>query len=89
MLPLFVPEPTYNLWLFSGSGGINIGSLNFYSQYFTIAVTPNSVMSQREVIATEEYVDNKEVVVKSSTAGSTKKFKITVDDAGTLSAVER
>lgn len=88
VLPLFVPGPTYNLWLFSGSGGINNGKINFYSQYFTIAVTPNSVMAEQELIATKEYVDNKEVVVKSSTAGSTKKFKITVDDAGTLSAVE-
>lgn len=88
VLPLFVPGPTNNLWLFSGSGGINIGGLSFYSQYFTIAVTSNGVMAENERIATKEYVDNKEVVVKSSTAGSTKKFKITVDDTGTLSAVE-
>lgn len=88
VLPLFVPGPTNNLWLFSGSGGINIGKLTFYSQYFTIAVTSNGVMAENELIATKEYVDNKEVVVKSSTAGSTKKFKITVDDTGTLSAVE-
>lgn len=88
VLPLFVPAPIGNLWLFSGSGGINIGSLSFYSQYFTIAVTSNGVMAECEHIATKEYVDNKEVVVESSTAGSTKKFKITVDDTGTLSAVE-
>lgn len=88
VLPLFVPGLTNNLWLFSGSGGIHIGNLNFYSQYFTIAVTSNGVIAECERIATKEYVDNKEVVVKSSTAGSTKKFKITVDDTGTLSAVE-
>ena len=88
VLPLFVPGPISNLWLFSGSGGINTGILNFYSQYFTIAVTPNGVMAECELIATKEYVDNKEVVVKSSTAGSTKKFKIAVDDTGSLSAVE-
>lgn len=88
VLPLFVPEPIYNLWLFSGSGGINNGRLSFYSQYFTIAVTPNGVMAEQELIATKEYVDNKEVVIESSTAGSTKKFKITVDDTGSLSAVE-
>lgn len=29
-----------------------------------------------------------EVIIKSSTAGSSKRFKITVDDAGTLSATE-
>lgn len=89
VLPLFVPAGlTNNFWLFSGSGGINIGGLSFYSQYFTIAVTSNGVMAECERIATKEYVDNKEVVVKSSTAGSTKKFKITVDDTGSLSAVE-
>lgn len=88
VLPLFVPEPTYNLWLFSGSGGINNGRLNFNSQYFTIAVTSNGVFAENELLATEEYVDNKEVVVNSSTAGSTKKFKIAVDDTGSLSAVE-
>lgn len=88
VLPLFVPGLTTNLWLFSGSGGINLSKLSFYSQYFTIAVTSNGVMAECERIATKEYVDNKEVVVKSSTAGSTKKFKITVDDTGALSAVE-
>lgn len=110
VLPLFVPGPINNLWIFSGSGGIYTGYANFPSQYFTIAVTSKGVMAANEIIATEEYVDNeiiatkeyvnnkiiatkeyvdnKKVVVKSSTAGSTKKFKITVDDAGTLSAVE-
>lgn len=87
-LPLFVPGPTHNLWLFSGSGGINVGFKEFPSQYFTIAVTSNGVMAECEQLATKEYVDNKEVVVSSSTEGSTKKFKITVDDTGTLSAVE-
>lgn len=88
VLPLCVPEPTINLWLFSGCGGINTYGLSFYSQYFTIAVASDGVMVECERIATKEYVDNKEVVVKSSTAGSTKKFKIAVDDTGSLSAVE-
>ena len=43
-------------------------------------------------LASEEYVDNKiatmEFILNSSTEGSTKKFKITVDDAGTLTATE-
>lgn len=88
VFPLFVPGLTNNLWLFSGSGGIQVDELIFYPQYFTIAVTSNGVMAARQFIATEEYVDNKEVVVNSSTAGSTKKFKIAVDDTGSLSAVE-
>lgn len=87
VLPLYVPVPTDNLWLFSGSGGIKLGKLIFSPQYFTIAVTSNGVFAKNELLATKQYVDNKEVVVNSSTEGSTKKFKITVDDAGTLSAV--
>lgn len=39
-------------------------------------------------LATEAYVDERACVLTSSTPNSTKKFKITVDDAGTLSAVE-
>lgn len=39
-------------------------------------------------IATKHYVDNKECILKSTTPGSTKKFKITVDDSGALTATE-
>ncbi len=42
-------------------------------------------------VATEEYVDNKEYdffILKSSTPGSNKKFKITIDDDGILSSEE-
>ena len=37
-----------------------------------------------------DYMANgdKAIILTSSTAGSTKKFKITVDDAGTLTATE-
>ena len=39
-------------------------------------------------IATKKYVDDKEFILQSSTTGSSKKFKITVEDSGVLSAVE-
>lgn len=43
-------------------------------------------------IATKKYVDDKisdkELILSSSTAGSTKKFKLTIDDTGTLTASE-
>lgn len=43
-------------------------------------------------LATETYVDNavanKEFILNSTTEGSTKKFRVTVDDSGTLTAVE-
>lgn len=43
-------------------------------------------------LATTTYVDdavaNREFILNSTTEGSTKKFRVTVDDAGTLTAVE-
>ena len=42
----------------------------------------------------EKYIDEEiqrvgdDVIINSSTTGSTKRFKITVDDSGTLSATE-
>lgn len=43
-------------------------------------------------LATETYVDNavanKEFILNSSTEGSTKRFRVTVDDTGTLTAIE-
>ena len=51
---------------------------------FPMASDPTSPMQ----IATKKYVDDKECVLKSSTPGSTKKFRITVDDSGTLKATE-
>lgn len=54
----------------------------------TMASAPTSDMQ----IATKKYVDNKisdkEIILSSSTVGSTKKFKLTIDDTGTLTASE-
>lgn len=36
----------------------------------------------------KKYVDDKEFILKSTTPGSAKRFKVTVDDTGALSAVE-
>ena len=63
----------------------------------TVALDPNGKMPQVSMasaptrdmqIATKKYVDDKECILQSTTPGSTKKFKITVDDAGTLTATE-
>lgn len=45
-LPLFVPMPAANTWLFSGSGALE--SMGFSAQSFTIAITNNRVMAQNE-----------------------------------------
>ena len=39
-------------------------------------------------VAIEEHADTAECIIPSSTEGSTKKFKITVDDSGTITATE-
>ena len=62
-----------------------------------IALDPEGKLSQVSMasaptrdmqIATKKYVDDKEFILQSTTPNSTKKFKITVDDTGALSAVE-
>lgn len=57
-------------------------------QQVSMAAAPTEDMQ----IATKKYVDDKisdkEFILSSSTAGSTKKFKLTIDDTGTLTASE-
>ena len=40
------------------------------------------------MLYTGEKTDEREIIIPSSTAGSTKKFKLTVDDTGAVSATE-
>ena len=69
--------------LFNRSQSPTINSEGFMTQY-PMESDPVSPMQ----IATKKYVDNKECILKSTTPGSTKKFKITVDDSGNISATE-
>jgi hypothetical protein len=63
---------------------------NFSGSYNDLANKPT--IPSIDGLATEEYVNtavaNKEFILNSSTEGSTKKFKVTVDDTGVLTAVE-
>lgn len=72
-----------------------------YSIGFLLATDMDGAVPQSEMqtaptkdmqIATKKYVDDKisdkEIILSSSTAGSTKKFKLTIDDTGTLTASE-
>lgn len=52
------------------------------TDYYTLADTGEAVD------AAVQAVKNGNFVIPSSTAGSTKKFKLTVDDTGTVSATE-
>lgn len=47
-----------------------------------------SIYSVEESDALLQRVDEGEIIIPSSTAGSTKKFKLTVDDTGAVSATE-
>ena len=69
-------------WLVAAvSGGITVGFAK-----------PDTTMSVGTTVIhkiDEKYLpDAHSVILPSSTEGSTKKFKITVDDSGTISAVE-
>lgn len=44
-LPLFIPMPAANTWIFSGSGALQ--SMGFPAQSFTIAITSDGVMAQQ------------------------------------------
>lgn len=47
-----------------------------------------SKYSGEEIDELLQRVDEGEIIIPSSTAGSTKKFKLTVDDTGAVSATE-
>ena len=76
--------------IYIGAGAISdweIGGLAFTS-YGIYEVTSNSILLSESEGLFLEFSPLQTMVLRSSTAGSTKKFKITVDDAGTLSATE-
>lgn len=77
-------EACVNLGALSSTGGIMTGSLDMSSNKITNLATPISDTDA----ATKKYVDEHSCIISSSTPGSTKKFKITVDDSGTLSVTE-
>lgn len=66
--------------------GVSIGTLDT-SPTHTISISQNS---PGEIVKIDEKFipDVSSLTIKSSTAGSTKKFKITVNDSGTISATE-
>lgn len=60
----------------------------FNSDGALLQVSMDSDPTEPMEIATKGYVDDKECILHSTTPGSTKKFKITVDDSGAISATE-
>ena len=86
----------YNM--FASTGGTFTGTPSINKTYYlnsdnmivrkTETSTLNGYVESMIDSAIKEYADTAEYIIHSSTEGSTKKFKITVDDSGTLSATE-
>lgn len=69
--------------------GITIYSPNTITNYRTVTIAAEGKRLDFSDITKEPItIGAKDIILSSSTANSTKKFRITVDDAGTLSATE-
>lgn len=77
-------EACINLGALSTSGGIMSGTLDMGSNKIANLAMPTDDSDA----ATKKYVDEHSCILTSSTPGSTKKFKIVVDDSGILTAIE-
>ena len=84
--------------MFASTGGTFTGTPSINTTYYlssdnmivreTEVATLNGYVDSMIDVAIDKYADTAEYIVPSSTQGSTKKFKITVDDSGTLTATE-
>ena len=84
--------------MFTSTGGTFTGTPAINTTYYLSS--DNMIVRETEIdtlngyvgsmidVAIGEYADTAEYIIPSSTTGSTKKFRITVDDTGTLSATE-
>lgn len=81
-------------YMFRSTGGTFTGTPEINTTYYLSS--DNMVVRETELATLNGYVgsmidtaiEKQEYIITSSTEGSTKKFKITVDDSGTLSATE-
>lgn len=81
-LPLFVPMPAMNTWIFSGSGGS--AKMNFPAQYFTIVVTAQGVSAEdKRLVRTDAIVTS---VSSSSTNAQVPSAKCLYDLVGNITA---
>ena len=94
---IIVVNPAFDN-MFKGTGGTFTGTPKMYQTYYlssdnmivreTETATLNGYVNSIVDNAIEKYADTGEYIIPSSTEGSTKKFKITVDDSGTISTTE-
>lgn len=79
-LPLFVPMPAMNTWIFSGSGGAE--AMTFPAQYFTIVVTAQGVSAEdKRLVRTDAIVTS---VSSSSTDSEVPSAKCLYDLVGNI-----
>ena len=76
--------------LYTVSNNANDTSSKLYQQEMAAAPTKDMQIATKKYVddAIGKYADTAEYIIPSSTQGSTKKFKITVDDSGALTATE-
>ena len=84
--------------MFASTGGTFAGTPAINTTYYlssgnmivreTEIATLNGYVGSMIDVAIDEYADTAEYIIPSSTSGSTKKFRITVDDSGALTATE-
>ena len=76
--------------MFTSTGGTFTGTPEINTTYYLSS--DNMIIRETELATLNGYikamVEASEYIIPSSTSGSTKKFKITVDDTGTISATE-
>ena len=76
--------------MFASTGGTFTGTPEINTTYYLSS--DNMIIRETELATLNGYVkamiEASEYIIPSSTSGSTKKFKITVDDTGTISATE-
>lgn len=84
---IYIPEPgIYFVYNANSSKTVYVSSLsNIITHPFDDKYIPDTIARKAEL---DSRITEKEVILTSSTIDSTKKFKITVNDSGTLTATE-
>ncbi len=87
--PVFDNEDFYLHYIQTGSDIDPINREEYYRLDLSGSLTFTTKKANEDMISRKVVLEgDKEIVLSSSTANSTKKFKITVDDNGTISATE-
>ena len=78
-LPLFVPMPDFNTWIFSGSGALT--AMSFHAQSLTIAIVNGTVQASNTRLATLDDIPNADLTLGLTGATVGQIAKIAAVDA--------